>query len=111
LLQQVQLSGGIWVYSEMGKGTTFKVYLPRITEPVPIIPEQVSAAVSGGKETILLVEDALSLAAPERLMAKILSPTMRSQRNASIAPVCMNSAKRAYGMPCSTLARISPLPP
>jgi signal transduction histidine kinase/CheY-like chemotaxis protein len=54
----VQQSGGsIWVYSELGKGTTFKVYLPRArhvhrTSAPPAVPEVVH-----GNETILLAED------------------------------------------------------
>jgi two-component system cell cycle sensor histidine kinase/response regulator CckA len=53
-----QSRGHIWVYSEPAKGTTFKVYFPRIkaqAEPIlsqPPIPEGVR-----GSETILLVED------------------------------------------------------
>jgi PAS domain S-box-containing protein len=53
----VQQSGGsVWVYSEPGKGTAFKVYLPRVDAPVESLwPEPL---VSGrGSETILLVED------------------------------------------------------
>jgi PAS domain S-box-containing protein len=55
----VKQSGGyIWVYSEPGKGTTFKVYLPRVAtaaEPLPVSKDQEIAR--GGTETILLVED------------------------------------------------------
>ena len=55
----VKQSGGyVWVYSEAGRGSSFKVYLPRVEEA----PETLQAAVvpSGeqkGSETILLVED------------------------------------------------------
>jgi PAS domain S-box-containing protein len=56
----VQQSGGhIWVYSEQGQGTTFKVYLPRersATVATVITPPTVPMR-STGTETILVVED------------------------------------------------------
>lgn len=55
----VKQSGGyIWVYSEPGKGSTFKVYLPRIQQAADA-PVQASdkTPVRKGTETILLVED------------------------------------------------------
>ena len=55
----VQQSGGsIWVYSEPNKGTSFKVYLPRLEAPVKA-DEQKPAPEIGprGSETVLLVED------------------------------------------------------
>jgi two-component system, cell cycle sensor histidine kinase and response regulator CckA len=52
----VKQSGGhIEVYSEEGKGTTFKVYLPALEDAVTAEPEAVQ--VRGGTETVLLVED------------------------------------------------------
>ena len=53
-----QMEGAIWVYSEPGKGTTFKILLPAVTtaesvEPAP--PAETAPGESGG--TILLVED------------------------------------------------------
>ncbi len=52
-----QSRGFVWVYSEPGMGTTFKVYLPRIEGALePAVPKpQVRA--TKGSETILLVED------------------------------------------------------
>ncbi|MCL5745905.1 MAG: PAS domain-containing protein, partial [Acidobacteria bacterium] len=53
----VKQSGGeVWVYSEPGKGTTFKIYLPRIFDVAPENAET-EVADSHGTETILLVED------------------------------------------------------
>jgi two-component system cell cycle sensor histidine kinase/response regulator CckA len=55
-----QSDGHLWVYSETNKGTTFKIYLPRVSAPGAIATAQpaASAATSErGHETILLVED------------------------------------------------------
>jgi CheY-like chemotaxis protein len=52
-----QSRGGIQVYSEIGKGTTVKVYLPRIHEVAPVEAEHVQTHATRGTETILLVED------------------------------------------------------
>lgn len=51
-----QHHGTIWVYSEVGKGTTFKAYFPRTNRTEDTRPSA-SAAPRGGTETILLVED------------------------------------------------------
>lgn len=53
-----QSGGSIWVYSEEGHGTTFKIYLPRSTEPVTEMPATTDVReLPGGDETILIVED------------------------------------------------------
>lgn len=53
-----QSGGNIWVYSELGHGTTFKVYLPELVTAlrkteVPVV----ETGMLRGSETILLVED------------------------------------------------------
>jgi len=55
----VKQSGGyIWVYSEPDRGTTFKIYLPRVDQPAETTGlENRSRSVQRGTETILLVED------------------------------------------------------
>ncbi|MFO7752194.1 MAG: PAS domain S-box protein [Desulfobacteraceae bacterium] len=51
-----QHGGNVWVYSEPGRGTTFRIYLPRITSESKPAPKK-EDIVQGGTETILLVED------------------------------------------------------
>jgi len=63
-----QHKGWINVYSEVGKGTTFRVYLPR--QPVASDADffwSANTLVRGGSETILLVEDEAPLRASVRL--------------------------------------------
>jgi signal transduction histidine kinase/ActR/RegA family two-component response regulator len=54
-----QNGGNVWAYSEPGKGTTFRVYLPRSAEPLPAGAHETRTprTVVGGTERILLVED------------------------------------------------------
>jgi two-component system cell cycle sensor histidine kinase/response regulator CckA len=57
-----QSEGHIWVYSELGKGTTFKIYFPRIDEPVEsAATDRGEAGSLRGSETILLAEDSTLL--------------------------------------------------
>ena len=52
-----QSGGSIWLYSEVGQGTTFKVFLPSVDRPkdslIPVEPSRILQ----GSETILLIED------------------------------------------------------
>jgi DNA-binding NtrC family response regulator len=53
-----QSGGNIWVYSEPGKGTTLKIYFPRVEEPLEERKEKVvKEEFLRGNETILVVED------------------------------------------------------
>jgi two-component system, cell cycle sensor histidine kinase and response regulator CckA len=53
-----QSDGYVWVYSEVGIGSTFKIYLPRVDAPADVLPSRTNGLPTHrGTETILLVED------------------------------------------------------
>ncbi len=55
-----QSGGDVWVYSELEKGTTFKIYLPGVAErpaPVSVAPVEKQSRELTGEETVLVVED------------------------------------------------------
>lgn len=58
-----QSAGYVWVYSEVGKGSSFKVYLPRVMQEVltATLPKPAALPFRRGKETILVVEDETDL--------------------------------------------------
>jgi len=60
-----QSRGHITVYSEVGVGTTFKIYLPAVDKPAMAIPNQPADALPAGHGTVLLAEDE----APLRVLA------------------------------------------
>jgi CheY-like chemotaxis protein len=64
----VKQSGGfVWVYSELGKGTTFKVYLPLASEAPTVAADDLSLRdVPRGTETVLIAEDAPAVRAAVR---------------------------------------------
>jgi two-component system, cell cycle sensor histidine kinase and response regulator CckA len=67
-----QNNGFVWVYSELGQGTTFKIYLPRVKKDVEEEDEknQISMRELGGSETILIVEDDARL---RKIVRKVLN--------------------------------------
>jgi PAS domain S-box-containing protein len=85
----VKQSGGyVWVYSEPGRGTTFKVYLPRVDEPLEAIPSskaKLPDRAKMGTETILLVEDEPDLRELTRTVLASKGYTIVEARNAEEA--------------------------
>ena len=63
-----QNDGFIYVYSEPGRGTTFKIYLPRHTAETPESKGGITELVRRGDETILLVEDEPAILEVTRIM-------------------------------------------
>ena len=58
-----QSQGHIRIYSEVGSGTTVKIYLPRCDQTEDDVPDTLTTPVIGGSETILVVEDDLTVQA------------------------------------------------
>jgi PAS domain S-box-containing protein len=67
-----QHGGHISVYSELGLGTTFNIYLPAVAEPAPEIPQDAHLAAGRGTETVLIVED-------EAGVANVMRATLSAQ--------------------------------
>jgi len=68
-----QNNGFINVYSELGAGTTFRIYFPRVTgQPQAIKVNDTAAMLLGNNETLLLVEDeAAILSLVERMLKQL----------------------------------------
>jgi len=82
----VKQSGGyIWVYSEPGHGTTFKVYLPRVDAPVELQAQPRETATRTGTETILLAEDDEALRPLAKGLLQKLGYTVLDAENAAQA--------------------------
>ena len=65
-----QSGGWIWAYSERGRGSSFKIYLPRVDAPLGAAePLREDASRHRGTETVLVVEDDVTV---RRLMTHVL---------------------------------------
>jgi len=81
-----QNNGFINVYSEPGLGTTFKIYLPRYAEKTIVASEAGPAeAVTGGMETVLIVEDEKTLLELTEAILKKLGYTVLTAHTPNVA--------------------------
>jgi PAS domain S-box-containing protein len=72
-----QSGAAIWVYSEPGEGSSFRIYFPRVDDEVELSVEPpVSSASENGTETVLVVED-------ERLVRDLIAEEL-SRRGYSV---------------------------
>jgi CheY-like chemotaxis protein len=81
-----QSNGFIWVYSELGKGTSFKIYFPLLDQaPEQYATKQQSEAPRSGTETILLAEDATSVRVAARQILERYGYTVLEAANGTDA--------------------------
>jgi PAS domain S-box-containing protein len=90
-----QSGGNIWAYSEPGRGTTFKIYLPWVEEVPKEMKHKVEAAeILKGTETILAVEDEIEV---RKLVAQILKGQGYTVIEASDGEEAIKAAQKNSG--------------
>ncbi len=82
-----QSGGNVWVYSEPGKGTAFKVYLPRVQAEPTQIARQETRVTRGAGELVLVVEDEPALRTLAMRMIERLGYRSSEAANAGTAHI------------------------
>lgn len=93
-----QFGGHIDVYSELDIGTTFKIYFPRVDQPMAAARELQDAPAPRGNETLLVVEDD---SAVRRLAHGILEAQGYHVLTASNGAAALETAREHTGVPIS----------
>lgn len=89
-----QAGGDIWVYSEVGQGTTFKLYFPRVDEAVADAGAGGTEKAAAGGETVLVVEDEHAV---RELTVKMLQQLGYVVLSAASGPAALEIAKASGG--------------
>jgi CheY-like chemotaxis protein len=90
----VKQSGGyVWLYTEVGRGTTFKIYLPRVDAPAERVLKPKEAGSLAGTETILLAEDDAILRPLARALLEKLGYKVLEAENAESALAAAHAHK------------------
>jgi CheY-like chemotaxis protein len=100
-----QSGGNIWVYSEPGKGTTLKIYLPRVDEPLEESKGEVKKeGLQQGSETILIVEDNEDV---RKLAARVLEKqeytVLVASQGSEALPLCGEYKKPIHMVLCDVV--------
>lgn len=110
-----QHQGNIHVYSELGQGTCFKIYLPRVQEAERRRAKAQTTTVPRGSETVLVVEDdplVRSLACS--ILTRLGYHVLQASQGDEALTQAQSHAERIHlllsdvimpGMPCAELAR------
>jgi len=89
-----QSGANIWLYSEPGLGTTFKIHLPAADASVDTAPAAAAAGTLAGVETVLLAEDDEQL---RRLTRRALAGHGYTVLEADSSPAALEIARRHAG--------------
>jgi CheY-like chemotaxis protein len=95
-----QSGGNIWVYSELGRGTTFKIYLPQVGEALQELAEKIETReLPRGSETVLIVEDDKEV---RKLATRILEnqgyKVLEASQGSEALPLCKEYQKPIHLM-------------
>ena len=93
-----QHNGNIWVYSEPGRGTTFKIYLPTADKHERSLPQETVEGVPGGSERIIFVDDEEALAMLGNNLLSKLGYEVSSFTNSSDALQAFREAPDNYDL-------------